>query len=375
MKPARPQLAIGAAVLLAIGLIAAWWWHTYERVERTIDLPPRGEASYNPLYALKIALQAEGLRAESRQRLRLREIPPGPRDTVLILNDPRTLSQRDVVGLLDWVDGGGHLIVRVPPPDRGSAVARPGLLFAMLRLKVLPLPSDCMPLLVPREPQHVEFCGGARFGMNGVDPVLSWGDLINGYVYVRLAHGAGRIDVLSDLDFLTNAKLKDGPHIALTRQLLQPNYGAGIVHLVYAASMPPLWRLLLDRAWMAMLPLLLALLAWLWMRMQRSGPRLPSPIGERRSLLEHVQASGEHLYRYGRAYALHAAALDAFLVRLRRRDPLAAALDGPAQASAIAERTGLSVAEVSSALQSPRPNDAADFRLRIARLVQMRNRL
>src|SRR3546814_3831009 len=78
---------------------------------------------------------------------------------------------------------------------------------------------------------------------------------------------------------------------------------------------------------MAWLPALLALAAWLWMRTQRFGPRLPSPEPARRALLEHVQASGEHLWRYGRASALYAAVREVFMARLRRRDPLAAALD------------------------------------------------
>src|SRR3546814_455640 len=74
----------------------------------------------------------------------------------------------------------------------------------------------------------------------------------------------------------------------LARQLLQPGWKRGTVHLVYAANMPSLWRLLLEHAWMAWLPALLALAAWLWMRTQRFGPRLPSPEPARRALLEHV---------------------------------------------------------------------------------------
>src|SRR5690606_33205331 len=158
-----------------------------------------------------------------------------------------------------------------------------------------------------------------------------WGDLAAGYVYARLRRGEGAVDVLASLDFMGNGKLAEPPHAALARQLLDRNYGQGTVHLVYAAHMPALWRLLLERAWMAWLPLALALAAFLWMRLQRIGPVLPSPREERRSLLEHVQAGGEHLRRYGQGALLHAAMREAFLDRLRRRDPLAAALDGRAR--------------------------------------------
>jgi hypothetical protein len=139
--------------------------------------------------------------------------------------------------------------------------------------------------------------------------------------------------------------------------------------------MPPLWRLLLDHAWRVLLPLLLALLVWLWMRAERLGPLRPSPSHDRRSLLEHVQASGDHLYRYGRRATLYSAAHEAFLRQLRRRDPYAAALEGPAQIDAIAARTGLTSADVEAALRYPRSGDAKDFVLRIAKLFQLRQRL
>ena len=139
----------------------------------------------------------------------------------------------------------------------------------------------------------------------------------------------------------SSAPLREVPHALLTRQLLTPNWGAGTVHLVYAASVPPLWYQILTRGWMAWGPLLLALLAWLWMRTQRLGPVLPAPPVARRALLEHVAASGEHLVRYGRAPLLYDAVRTAFLDRLRRRDPLAAALVGEAGIEAIASRTGV----------------------------------
>ncbi|HZF97017.1 MAG TPA: DUF4350 domain-containing protein, partial [Pseudoxanthomonas sp.] len=79
-----------AAALAAVGV--AWFLRTHQRVEKQVLLPPRGEASYNPLYALKKTLQADGLQVRSRQRLDLaaRDLRPG--DTLLILDDPRNLT-------------------------------------------------------------------------------------------------------------------------------------------------------------------------------------------------------------------------------------------------------------------------------------------
>jgi len=390
MKVSGRNVALAVLGLLLVAGIAAWWSYNYERVETERTLPPRGEASYNPLYALKLALQASGVDARSRQRLQLGEVPLGKHDTVLVLSDPRTLSPADVDGLLDWVGAGGHLLVRTPRLERGAASRNAALLDA---LRLQPLPKyACMPVARPpvvagakrgedaaaaaaRSPPPFAFCGGTRFTMIAVEPLHAWGDLDSGYAYARLAHGEGTVDVLADFGFLANGSLERPAFAALARQLLQPGWKRGTVHLVYAADMPPLWRLLFERAWMAWLPALLALVAWLWLRTQRFGPRVPSPEPARRALLEHVQASGEHLWRYGRASALYAAVREVFIARLRRRDPLAAALDGRAQAEAIARRTGAAVADIERALQTPRPNDGADFRNRIARLLQLRQQL
>ena len=255
-------------VLLGAGLIAAgvaWFLHTYEKVEKQIALPPRGEASFNPLYALKKTLQADRIPVDSRQRLDLSTAQLGKRDTVLVLNDPRTMTPVDTRRLLQWVANGGHLLLRTPPPGSRNQETSVPLLEALHVLLTDDAPQ-CAPLQVPGEEQHVEFCRGRRFFFNQVEPELAWGDLQAAYVYARLSHGEGHVDVLADFDFLTNngnqqrggnllvpekdplaGGLRDGPHRPLARQLLSPNYGQGTVHLVYAAQMPSLWRMVLQR--------------------------------------------------------------------------------------------------------------------------------
>ncbi|NOT88119.1 MAG: DUF4350 domain-containing protein [Lysobacter sp.] len=409
---------IALVVAGLVGGFVAWWMHTYKRVVNTIDLPPKGEASYNPLYALKIALGKDGQRVDSRQRLALDDHPLKPADTLLLLGDTRTLPAADSARLLDWVEAGGHLIVRTPPPGVVIGEDKVPLLSEIgIALVDAPLAeetfvdeessdgkpangetaggeaavdetvddtstdsgSTCLGLQVAKMDEHTEFCDGRwfQFTEDDAEVMALWGDDdIAQYGYARVPWGEGSIDVLADLDFLVNAKLEDRPHRAFTRQLLQPNYArAGTFHLIYSANMPPLWRLLLDHAWRVLLPLLLALFVWLWMRAERLGPARPSPLPDRRSLLEHVQASGDHLYRYGRRATLYTAVHDAFLRRLRQRDPYAAALEGPAQIDAIAKRTGMTVADIEAALRYPRPGDAKDFVIRITKLLQLRKRL
>jgi Domain of unknown function (DUF4350) len=364
-----------------LGALAIWWFlENHHRVKEEIKLDPKGEASYNPLYALKLSLRDAGQRVESRQRLRLSEHALRPADTVLMVGDLRALPEADAEGLLDWVSRGGHLIVTTPSPGVAIDDADVPLLTELGIAPYDDIP-ECMGLQVDKLAHHDEFCGGRRFYFYDEDAQVraEWAEENEDgldYGFARVAWGKGTVDVLAELDFLTNDKLEDVQHQALTRQLLQPNWEArGTFHLIYSADMPPLWKLLLDHGWRALLPLFLALLVWLWMRAERLGPLLPPPPMDRRSLLEHVQASGEHLYRYGRRATLYAAVHEAFMRRLRQRDPYAAALDGPAQIEAIAKRTGLSKDEVDAALRYPRSGDRKDFVQRIARLLQLRRQL
>lgn len=409
-QPAARSGATRVVLLTLLGIavmggLTAWWLHTHERVERTVPMPRTGEARRNPLYALQVALQKDGVAVQSRRRLQLlangkeAAVPLAAGDTVVIYNDPRTLGREETDQLLRWVGDGGHLIVRTPPLGR---LAKNSPVPLLSQLQLMPLDrdrSECAEVKGARAQRAVAeagddspddeatidgtgggwgilFCGARRFTLVGANPAHSWGDLKNGYVFARLQRGSGSVDVLADLDFLDSDELEQPASFLLARQLLQPNHRAGTVHLVYAAEVPSLWATLIRHSWMAWGPLLLAFGFWLWRRMQRFGPQFAAPAIERRSLLEHITASGEFAYRYGYAHLLYDAARNAFLARLRRRDPQAAALQGEPQLMLLAERfKDVPASEIRDALLPPFANDHKSFRIRIATLIRLRNRL
>ncbi len=377
----RNALLVLLALLLA-ALAVVWFLRNFERAPDQVDVPPYGEPTYNPLYALREALRRDGVKAESRRRLDLRAMQLQTRDSVLLLDDPRQLSAAQVQQLLDWVQRGGHLLLRVP--EANEKLDGEHTLLGRLGIASSDVSPRCQSWRIKGQESHHEFCRGYRFTLD--DPTTAerrWGDYRDDTLaYARLRHGDGRVDVLADMDFLGNGNphdrdtgLRDVPHRDLARLVLAPNYGHGTFHLIYAVESPSLWRTLLRHAWPVWLPLLLALLAWLWMRSQRFGPLLPSPREERRSLLEHVRASGEHLHRYGKTPLLFDAVRQAFLARLRRRAPVAAALAGEAQVQAIADHLRWPPERVRLALQTPPSRDDTPLRERIALLIQMRNQL
>jgi len=374
---------IGVVLLMLVGLIATWFLRSFEKGSEEITLPPYGEPTYNALYALRETLIRDGSKAESRRQLDLPAMQLQPGDTVLMLDDPRQLTPAQVEGLLDWVQFGGHLLLRVPDADEDLDGNEQGLL-ERLGVVTTDAAARCQIWQVEGQPSHDEFCSGSRFSLTSkARAEHRWADAggDDTLAYARLRYGLGRVDVLGSMDFLLNGEgphdtgLRDIAHRDLTRLLLAPNYGKGTTHLIYAMEMPSLWKTLFQRGWPVWVPLLLALLAWLWMRCQRFGALLPSPREDRRSLLEHVRASGEHLHRYGKSPLLYDAVRQAFLTRLRRRAPVAAALTGDAQAQAIADHLQWPISRVQTALQIPPSQDDVALRERIRLLIQMRNQL
>mgnify|MGYP002759541997 FL=1 len=104
-------------LLLLTALVALWFVRSFEKASEEITLPAYGEPTYNALYALREALIRDGSKAETRRKLDLPAMQLQPGDTVLMLDDPRLLTPAQVEGLLDWVQFGGHLLLRAPDAD------------------------------------------------------------------------------------------------------------------------------------------------------------------------------------------------------------------------------------------------------------------
>jgi hypothetical protein len=376
MKPAQRWLLAVLALLGVSGIIAGAVWlfrATHERIEIKVPMPMRGEALRNPLYALREGLKKDGVPVHSRRGVEVASFSDDPTATVLVHAPLDGLSVPEQTRILDWVEGGGHLLLRLPG-KRGEQAQVPDLLLELGVLEALEEPQ-CEPLRLPGQPTHEVFCSARRFSLDeDVEPRLAW-PAQGPHVFARLDYGRGSVDVLADFQFLENGDLRQRPHQDLVRQLLAPNYGRGPVHLVHAASAGSRLPALLAASWPVWLPLLVLLLAWVWRHGQRFGPWLPTPAQERRSLLEHVRASGELLYRYGRLEDLHACVRQAFLARLQRHDPVAASLSGDERIQAIARRVELSPQEVRQALQRPQPRDRQAFQASVRTLILMRNRL
>jgi hypothetical protein len=341
-------LVISGLVVLLLGAFVYWWLITFERVVEDQALPMRGEARYNPLFALKLSLEAQGVTVRSRAHLDLDHAKIGTRDVIVLASDVRALGDVAVRRLTEWVAAGGRLVFPLPEGAEGE----PGPLLDHFGITPTAAPG-CLSWQKSDDTAAGMLCSSVRFLVEPAEiPRYAWlwGNANTGYLFGRRDVDEGRIAFAADLDFLRNSALKNEGNAALAWQLLAPMLGEGTVHLIYSADVPPLYVLIVRHGWPVLALLAIALLGWLWARSQRLGPVLPQAPTHRRALLEHVEASGQFAFRRGRALALHAALHRAVMARLLRRDPAVAALGNDALAQELATRTALPLAEVRQAL-------------------------
>ncbi|MFT3808059.1 DUF4350 domain-containing protein [Arenimonas sp.] len=362
-------IAVGIALVVAAGI--AGFLHFFKQVEMEVRLPPRGEAAYNPLYALKKTLQARGLEVQTQAWLDLDAMKPAPGDTLVLYTQPESVTQAQADALLAWIEAGGHLVM--PSPQTAEAGGPLAEAFALYAIEDEERDCDYVASGM-KDRGNLSFCR-PRFASDLDEVSYGSGDEDAGYRFARFDWGAGVVSVISDLDFLDNQWLESRPARDMAFSLLAPRLDQGRMLLVYSAESPSLGKLILMYGWMIVLPLMLALFAWLTMRAQRFGPLQPAPEARRRALLEHVRAAGEFAWRRHRSVALHAAVLQLLRKRLALRDPLIAALDGDAQVDALSQRLGIDAGRIRQALRPVGLNRPDAFLQSISTLIDMRNRL
>jgi Domain of unknown function (DUF4350) len=283
-----------------------------------VEVGYQGAALSNPSLAAERLFTRLGAPART-----LAAGPPGlppPDHALLLLSPARSLSAERFGEILAWVQQGGRLLVTpgeapsldpilrhwaiqvADDPDAGG----PEVLQVPLREKkkaVVEIPR-ARRLIAPRKDAQASFGSAA------------------GLAIVRYGEGAGSVTFLSDAGFLSNEGIGLHDHAALGWALVQaggaPPKG---VWIAVRDQVPTLAQLLVRHAWMALASGALLIAACLWAAGARFGPLVPDPPRDRRSLLEHVEASGDFLWRTGRGGDLVQGARQALLHRIDVREP------------------------------------------------------
>ena len=114
---------------------------------------------------------------------------------------------------------------------------------------------------------------------------------------------------------------------------------------------------------------------WLWGATRRFGPIAPDVAAERRSLVEHVTASGHFLWQHGASGALMAAVVQALRQRIRARHPTWAGLPVAELSAKLAAFTGLPEPAIARALATDPRSSGERFAQDIETLESLRRRL
>jgi hypothetical protein len=203
-------------------------------------------------------------------------------------------------------------------------------------------------------------------------PAPLWSDIENTSVRVY-GEGKGRVVMLAT-SYFDNARLQSKDHAELLLALTALNGAARHVTIVKYLDMQPWWQLLWDRFYMLMLGACALLVLVLWAALRRFGPLLPEPAGTRRSLMEHIDASGAWLWKAdgGRQVLLDAARAET-LALVRRRVPAMMRLPATELTAALAAAAGLSPVHVHDALYGDAASHQQQFTRQIRTLQTLRN--
>lgn len=331
------QRLLPPAIVLALGLAGIWLLYHIELVPERTWVGFQGEAKRNPWYAAeRLVVRMDGRVHAAKSVPALKALPA---DGVLFL--PRRLgaiNRDEQLKLLQWVEGGGHLIVEAEAPRQSDPILDAlGVKREMVdnrrhaRFAEAMLPGAAGALKVEVGQGRTLQAKDAAFALKGRD--ATW--------LVHFARGAGRVTALTDLNFAGNLPIRHFDHAEFLWQLtrLAPRPGAvAFFHSPVKLSLPA-W--LLDHAWGVLAAAALLLAAWLWRIVPRFGPVAPDPEPARRRLLDHLRASGRFQWAGGGGRTLAEAAREAALRRLLRAQPDFASLDEDARIARLVAQFGL----------------------------------
>ncbi|HEX6706755.1 MAG TPA: DUF4350 domain-containing protein [Albitalea sp.] len=337
---------LNGIVALAVLACMAWVVQNTEWVDRTVDVPPRGEALTDPHYAVKQLLRHLAVPVVSPTGDGW--LPPPTATLVLGRWHGDLFPQRDEA-LRRWVEGGGHLVLHDGPPRRwrawapieaihpkGSGAASPACVE-------LTEPADLTPAYGERHGMRA--CIGDRAFLRSAAPTEWSLDAPAGPQALRIAVGRGKVTALRG--WMHGRLLENDHALAWVAALhLQPGTEVWFVDI---GQRMPLLRQVWHSGAAAVLLGAIGLALALWRGAVRFGPPAPAAPLARRSVAEQIRDTANFIFASGGA-ALHRAQLRALEQAARRHVVDHDRLDRRGRAAAIARLAALDAEALSSAM-------------------------
>jgi hypothetical protein len=244
------------------------------------------------------------------------------------------------------------------PPEVGGLMRALGLHSIRREARLVALPGAARPLTVEIDTVWSLAGGGAVSTdlSTGFDPTYGAFRPV-----LQVPHGRGVVTAIVDSWFLTNTAIGQHDHAEALLTLVESTGRPAGAVIVIRAQPEGLWALVWRYGWMALVALAALVAAWIWSASRRFGPALPDPEPRRRSVVEHVEAVGNYLWRRGHQDALLASTREAVRRRLVARLGGDTALEGEALAKLLEDETGMRASRVHDAFYGAAPRDRRAF--------------
>lgn len=343
-------------LLLGIGLLGLTGCETRE-VE--VEIGYKGTARRNPWLAAERMVARYGQEVESLTGWRAPEVD----DAVWFVPASVLGNESFVRRVEQWAKDGGHLVVLLEKAgversdwrEFGPELALEPAVAAMLRRSGIALEESGTTAPPARIEQVISFEGDPFAVSAGAGKkVAAEGGAPGGFASVLV--GGGRLTAVADARMFRNRWIAEGEHAELLLALVEAAEFEGSVVFVRGSTLS-FWGMVRRHLW-AVLGGLVALLAlWLWKNGCRFGSleaAAPPPVA--RGYDHHLEALGNFHWQLDRAAAL----LGPLREQLAERGQRGLSRSGGAAEGLhqwLADRSGLPVARVASALDATAPAD------------------
>ena len=381
----RQRLIYAALAVFLVSMAVWWFFNTFEYKVQEKDTGFSSAARHNRYLAAERFLKKFGMQTKSIPSMLEMKQFPETSDVLLIPTGRYDLSADKVHELMGWVKRGGHLIVRARRIVAGDT-AKNDNLFNMLgvetyrKAKKNPFGKDKLDVITVHvnsniEDKQVVFDGSCWIKATGKRQPSWRVDSKNGSHILEYQIGDGYISVLSDLDFMDNSQIAKHDDAALLYTLVHMTNDTQRVWIVQNDNMPSLISVIANKAPATLVSLGILLLLWLWYTTRRFGPLQKPAASNRRSLREHIIASGLYQWRNHNRTSLFLNVKTALLEQVTQTRPLWTQLSEKELADKLSKIAGIPADKVLGVLQSKAVDKENEFTQYIEVLSLIRKRL
>jgi len=348
--------------IAVLGGLAIWFFATHEQVTEQEYIGFQGEARANEFLAAEYLLAELGYGTDSRSSLTPSSWLPDTGDTIVKRVSSDVAVDEELELLTGWIENGGHLVLL--PPRSSDALTDEFLDY--LGVEFRRIPAEDTPELPDRvDDDNVFSLLDYEVGEFRVVPYYE--DMFDakieddlGIVAARTQWGTGYLTVVANARYFRNASLDEPENARLLLDVVAGFIDPGTIWFVYNSAFPSLWEIIWASAPFAVLAAAMALALWIWSVTPKFGPAMIATFESRRSIIEHIRAAGNFVWRNRSAGVLTGSSINAMLHEAEARHPGIGRLSRRDQATRIARITNLPAEWVFEALvghDNPRPRD------------------